>query len=429
MKISIKLLPHQNKFVTDVKTRFLALSGGYAAGKTYSLAVKGIYMAMLNVGFRGVLCSPTNSMARDSLTPMLRTMLEDNNIPYTYTSSPYPDFIVHFAHGSSQISIRSAENYKRLAGMNLAWFGVDEVDTIERGLAHRTWKMLISRLRSINAPYVQGFAVSTPEGYNFLYDYWVKEPRKTPRLKLKRKLIKASTYDNPYLDEEYIQSMLDSYPANLIEAYLHGNFVNLNTETVYYNFDRKTCATTKTLEDFDDEYEKVAIHIGMDFNVGKCCGIVHVIERDIVYAIDELSGIKNTEYMIKAIKRKFPERRIYVYPDASSDNESTNASRTDLQLLKAAGFSVRARRKNPRIRNRVISVNAMFLTASGQQRYYINIDRCPVYVEALETQAYGTDNKPDKEHDQDHPNDAGGYFIYYKYPIRVNNRKMKLSGF
>jgi len=52
-----------------------------------------------------------------------------------------------------------------------------------------------------------------------------------------------------------------------------------------------------------------------------------------------------------------------------------------------------------------------------------------VYVEALETQSYGKDNKPDKTHDQDHPNDAGGYFVYYRYPIRTSQKNLKISGF
>lgn len=173
---------------------------------------------------------------------------------------------------------------------------------------------------------------------------------------------------------------------------------------------------------------KAPIHVGMDFNVGKCVAIVHVIKDDVAYAIDELTNVHDTQEMIELLKKKFPDRKIYVYPDASGDNESTNASKTDIKMLKDAGFIVKARKKNPRVKNRVNSMNAKFLNAEGKREYYINTNACPVYVEALETQAYGKDGKPDKMHDQDHPNDAAGYFIYYKWPIKKKHKKIKISG-
>lgn len=427
MNVDIALLKHQHKFVLDVKTRFLALVSGYGAGKTKAMAFKAIYLSMLNTGFIGMLCSPTNAMAKDSVIPTLQETLEEQGIPYTYTATPYPKFVLHFAHGSSTVLIRSAENYKRLAGINLAWFGVDEADTIETALAHKMWKLLISRLRSL-APHIQGFTTSTPEGFGFMYQIFVKEPREKLELKASRRIIHASTYDNPYLEKGFITSLLETYPANLIKAYLDGQFVNLNTHSVYVNFDRDFNSTDKTLKDFDTETKKAHVHIGMDFNVGKCVGIVHIIDATKVYAIDEFTEIKNTEAMIRAIKQRYPDRRIYVYPDASSDNESTNASKTDLQMLRNAKFNVKAKTKNPRIKNRVNSMNAMFLSGNDNRRYYINISQCPVYVEALETQTYGKDGKPDKEHDQDHPNDAGGYFINYKFPIKVRQGSLKITG-
>ena len=429
MKLQAELLKHQYNFVMDVQTRFMALVGGYGCGKTHALAYKAIYLAMLNVGHLGLVLSPIHSMNKDNVIPKFDEVLREMGIPYTYTATPHPKFILHFAFGSTPILFHAAENYSRIAGLNLAWFICDEVDTTEHMLMHRVWKMLVSRLRAIGAPHPQGCCVSTPEGFKFLYDFFEKDVKRQPKLIKSRKLVRASTYDNPYLDAEYIQSMMESYPPNLITAYLHGQFVNLNEHSVYVNFDRKYNSTNKTVKDFDLTDDILAnLHIGMDFNVGKCTAIVHCIKDDIVYAVDEFSGIKNTEAMIAAIQKRYPDRRIYIYPDASGDNESTNASSTDIELLKAAKFIVKARKKNPRVVNRVNSMNAMFLNAVGNRRYFINTDKCPVYVEALETQAYGKDGKPDKTHDQDHPNDAGGYFIYYKWPIKIKQKRLKLAG-
>jgi hypothetical protein len=51
----------------------------------------------------------------------------------------------------------------------------------------------------------------------------------------------------------------------------------------------------------------------------------------------------------------------------------------------------------------------------------VNTDACPHYVEALEKQAYNSNGEPDKTTGMDHPIDAGGYFIAYRYPI---NRRL-----
>ena len=142
MNIDFQLLPHQLKFIEDIDTRFLALVAGYGSGKTHAFCLKGIYMAYLNPGHKGALLEPTNGMASDVLVPDLTALLIEYGIPFEFKASPYPTFKLFFEDGISTILIRSAENYKRLAGLNLAWFGVDECDTISKGIARKMWRLL-----------------------------------------------------------------------------------------------------------------------------------------------------------------------------------------------------------------------------------------------------------------------------------------------
>lgn len=438
-EVALKLLPHQHNFVSDTEHRFLGLVAGYGSGKTYSFCAKGIYMASINPGHMGALLEPTNAMAADVLVPAFQEMLVEMEIPHHYKATPYPTFYLHFTDETgevltSSVLIRSAENYRRLAGLNLAWFGVDECDTINRGTAWAMWRLLQSRLRA-PAEYIQGFTTSTPEGFNFLYEYFVKEVEERLREGKQvddRRIIHASTYDNErFLEPGYIKSLLESYPPNLIEGYLNGQFTNLNTGTVYIGFDRKYNHTDLTVEDFDDNERKVLapLHVGIDFNIDKTCGIIHVIDEDgLPLAVDEIVKQRDTETLIKTILQRYPNRDITVYPDSSGDNRKTNASATDIKLLKAAGFRVKANNKNPPVRDRINSMNAMFCNAEGERRYKVNRHKCPTYVEALETQAYNDKGEPDKAHDQDHPVDAGGYFIYKNYPLRSHSRPIKVVG-
>ena len=431
MDIEFDLLPHQYDFVSEVDSRFLGLVAGYGSGKTFAFCVKGIYLAYLNPGFDGCLLEPTNAMASDILVPSMIEILTEYDIPYTYRASPYPTFTIHMEEGDSKILIRSAENYTKLVGLTLAWFGVDEVDTIQKKVAWKMWRVMQSRLRA-PAEFIQGFTCSTPEGFSWLYEFFIKEPKdKAAKGQTvdDRIIQHAKSTDNPYNDDKFVESLIANYPANLQKAYIDGQFCNLEQSTVYEMFDRAKNHTNLTMEDFDERDKAgnvlnyATLHIGIDFNVGKCCGIVHCVNdrTKMVYAVDEMTGLRNTQAIIDHIRDTYPDRYIIVYPDSSGGSEKTNAATTDLRLLNAAGFKVRARTKNPPVRDRINSVNAMFCNGAQERRYYVNTDKCIVYTEALETQAYDKYGKPDKQHDADHPVDASGYCISLLYPIQVQS--------
>lgn len=457
------LLKHQKAFIADTNTRYLGLVGGYGCGKTRAFCLKAIQLASLNVGYTGMLCEPTNTMLYDVLIPEFTTLLEEYGIPFDYKQSPRPTFTLHFANGSSEIKMRSAENFGRLVGLNLGWFGVDEIDTAfnrKKDKIMQMWRVLISRLRA-RAPVTQGFVCSTPEGFGFLYEFFVKEIEEADILgkTLDRRMIQAKTMDNPHLDPEYLSDLMTQYPPNLLKAYMEGKFVNLNTATIYDSFDRNLNNDRTTLESFETDVAKgiympvnvpahvnmnalhqmhqqaqwnaankrTPIHIGMDFNVGKCAGVVHIIDAIGPIAVDELMGIKNTEEMIKEIKRRYPGRQIYVYPDSSGKSEKSNSSQTDINLLKGAGFNVEFNSKNPLVVDRINSMNAMFCNGEGHRRYRVNVEMCPKYTMALEQQTYDNQGKPDKSHDQDHPNDAAGYFIWKKFPLVPHHKKATIQ--
>lgn len=407
MKAKIELLKHQIDFVTDTSTRYLGLVTGYGGGKSFSLCVKAIHLASLNVGFRAAILEPTNVMVRDVLIPVMDGVLQDTGIRYTFRASPYPEYTLHFPHGSTTLLLRSAENYRRLAGLNLAFYGVDEADTIDKDTAIKMWRMLQSRLRTGNVR--QGFTTSTPEGFGFLHEFFVEQAEG----KTDRRLIQASSRDNPFLPEDFLVSLMETYPENLINAYIDGQFVNLASGNVYYAFSRHENRTTKTI----DDYPKHILHIGCDFNVNNTSGVVSVVDNNNVFVLDEIVGAYNTEGLIEEIISRYPNRQIMIYPDSSGKSERTNASMTDIVMLKRAGFEVYFHTKNPLIKNRVGSVNAMIKNGVGDRRVFVNIDKCKNLVKSFEQQGYDRSGQPEKDTGLDHIVDAFGYFIWYRFPI------------
>jgi hypothetical protein len=263
---------------------------------------------------------------------------------------------------------------------------------------------------------VNGIDVTTtPEGFKFVYEQFVKAVREKPELAALYGLVQASTYENAKnLPDDYISSLHSSYPPQLIEAYIRGQFVNLASGSVYPNFDRHLNHTPETIR------EQEPLHIGMDFNVLNMTAVVNVIRDDLPLSLAELTKVRDTPAMAAKLKERYLDKghTVTIYPDASGGNTSSkDASESDLSILKQAGFSVSVNPANPAVKDRVNAVNAMTLNDKGERRWKINTDACPVLTEAQEQQAYDKNGDPDKSTGHDHPNDAVGYFLVKRYPI------------
>lgn len=413
--VTVKLLKHQKAFVDDSETPYLGLVAGYGSGKTDALCFKAIQLSALNAGHMkpdqyNVLLEPTSIMVRTLLMPRFERILEQTGIKYTVVKSPVPSYTLQFAQGDVTIKLLSAQNTDRLVGFECAFFGVDEADTIQKSTMIEAWEKLQGRMRA--GVVRQGFTTSTPEGYNFLYQYFVKDAYEDGKPKTDRRLIKGSTYDNPFLPASYIPNLLGQYPAALIKAYLHGEFVNLNSGSVYYAFDRNAHHNDETTEANPDH----VLHIGMDFNVQHMSAAVAIVKKQKMYFVDEFVDYRNTGALIEAIQERYPDRHIIVYPDSSGKNSSANADGSSIQQLKEAGFTVKYHNVNPRVSNRIASVNALFVNAAKEKRCFVNTKKCVRITEDLEQQVYVA-GKPDKAHGTDHLNDAVGYVIWYLFPI------------
>ncbi len=412
------------------QARFLAMShkfkayvAGFGSGKTW-VGCGGICKGMwehpkINQGY----FAPTYPQIRDIFYPTVEEVAFDWGLKVQINESNKE---VHFYAGRQYRGTticRSMEKPATIVGFKIGNALVDELDVMPALKAQQAWRKIIARMRYKVAGLRNGIDVTTtPEGYKFVYQQFVKAVRDKPELATLYGLVQASTFDNEAnLPDDYIPSLLASYPPELIKAYLRGHFTNLTSGTIYHQFDRRlnNCA--------DEEQPGEPLFIGMDFNVGKMAAIVHVKREGLPRAVRELVKVYDTPAMIKRIQEEFwryeggryvASRQIYIYPDASGDSRKSNcASLTDIAQLREAGFSVIVNASNPPVKDRINSMNAMFCNALGERRYLVNVQRCPVYTESLEQQVWDKNGEPDKKADNDHPNDGGGYFIVKDYPI------------
>src|ERR1700677_1727013 len=121
--IKYTALPSQQKF-HDSTARFKGFSGPIGSGKSAALCHEAIRLTYLNPGRTGLIGAPTYPMLRDATQKALIEILEANKVPHVWNRA---ENVMVMSDSGSRILFRAVEEFERLRGSNLAWFGVDEL--------------------------------------------------------------------------------------------------------------------------------------------------------------------------------------------------------------------------------------------------------------------------------------------------------------
>lgn len=395
------LTDSQRAFAT-CRDAFPAYVGGFGSGKTAAAIARAMALKSHFKACDIAYYLPTYPLVEDIAFRRFPELCERKGWAYRLNKA---SAFIEFPN-AGRIVFRTMEHPERIIGYEVAHSILDELDTLKTEKAREVWNKVIARNRQKCGMANTVAVATTPEGFRFVYERWVKKP--APGYVL----FKAKTADNAAnLPAGYIDNLTASYPANLLLAYLGGEFVNLTSGSVYAEFDRTLNASAEKIQPNEP------LHIGMDFNVTRMAAVISVLRNGDPHAVEELTEVFDTPAMVKIIQERYPGHSIHVYPDASGQaRKSNNASESDLSLLRGAKFTVLNNNRNPAVKDRILSMNRM-IHIEGVRRLKVNIDGCPGYVEALEKQAYDKNGEPDKTAGLDHVVDAGGYFIAYKFPI------------
>lgn len=412
----------QVKFL-NLEKKFKAFVSGYGGGKTYvgaiGLCKHFMQFSRINAGY----FAPTYPMIRDIFYP---TIEEVASIFEMDTKINQANKEVSLSVRGSHIGTilcRSMDNPESIIGFKIGHALIDEFDVLPLDKAMMAWRKVIARMRYKVEGIRNGIDVTTtPEGFMATHKIFVENIQDNPDLAKNYGIVQASTYDNEEnLPDDYIPSLLEAYPEELIQAYLHGQFVNLKSGTVYRSYNRVTHNSNETIQ------EKETLRIGMDFNVQHMAASVFVERENGWHAVDELKDVFDTPDMARIIKERWKDKghRIIIYPDASGGSrKSADASTSDLSILRQAGFEIRANKSNPAVKDRINSVNKQFQIG----RLWVNAKSCRTLAGCLEKQAYDDNGEPDKKSGFDHMNDSFGYAIAYEFPIIRPHTQIKVGG-
>jgi hypothetical protein len=418
-------LPHQYEFLT-CQSVIKALVSGYGGGKTYIFLRECLKQHITNRResdnlSQGWVLYPTLDMAQDLFVDEFKILLDNKNIVYEYSAKKLTFTTIY-----GKIKIYTLEKPERMVGANLTWCGIDEFDTARESKSMAAFKKVLGRLRGNNKACL--FIVTTPEGFSSTYKIFV-ENASLLEDDIQKTIIHAKTTDNPYLPESYIKLLKSQYDERMLDAYLNGQFVNLNTGSVYYGFKRdRNVASYEVKID-----NNLPLELFFDFNVfPMSAGLAQSKNEQDIRIIKEwvLKGHSSTWDMCNVIKNDLDrDHDVIIYGDASGSAKSSNSDVSDYQIIdQELGSYFRSTeyqvpKANIAVRNRVNCVNAKL------QKEYIKINKdCVKLIKDFEQVTFTEKGDIDKSNiELTHISDACGYYIATKYPIIQRSNLIQVS--
>lgn len=413
--MQVSLNKPQMQFL-QMRHKFRGFVSGYRGGKTYVGSVARIDHFLRNPKINQGYFAPTYPQIRDIFYPTIEEVSHAMGVRCDIKTGNKEVHIYNGGKFIGTIICRSMQDPSSIIGFKIGDALCDELDTMSLDKAQAAWNKIIARMSYKGSTIRNGVDVTTtPEGFKFVYEKFFKNPTESYGL------IHASTYDNEAnLPDDYISSLIETYPEELIEAYLNGQFVNLTSGTVYRNYSKKTCGTDAIIQKGE------TLLIGQDFNVNNMASVVYVRREGVWLGVDELTGLADTPALMGVVGDRYQGHNIIFYPDSSGKNTSSkSASVSDISIINEK-YATRYRSTNPLVKDRVLAVNMAF--TKGLLK--INEEKCPETVKCLEQQAYDKNGVPDKSTGVDHQVDALGYPIAYEMPINrpAINTTLRMGG-
>jgi len=391
----------------DCAARYKGYSGPIGSGKSQALCQETIRLTYLNPGRTGLLGAPTYPMLRDATQATLFEILSANGLPYEHNKA---ENALVMGDTGSRILFRPVDDFERLRGTNLAWFGLDELTYTQE----ESWLRLEGRLRDPKAHRLCGFAAWTPKGYDWVYRKFVAKPSKAYQT------IYAKPSENRHLlgrDPEFYERLRDSYDETFYQQEVLGSYLNLDGTRVYSSFERKQNVADLTLD------PRRPILWALDFNVDPMSSVIAQITGGRVQVLDEIVIRRGTtrkacEEFLKRFPKHIPG--VLVFGDASGNAQQTSGS-SDFDMVKdhlaahsALEVDYRTQKSNPSVRERINLTNAKLRSAAGDIGLLVDA-KCTELIQDFEQVCFkGDSGQIDKDRDRrrTHLSDALGYLLW-----------------
>ena len=201
----------QSKFLL-MPNKFRAFVAGFGSGKTWvgcsSLCQSTWAYPKAPLGY----FAPTYPQIRDIFFPTIEEVAFDWGLNVRIKEANKEVDVYYGSQYRSTVICRSMEKPQTIVGFKILSALVDELDVMNKDKAQHSWRKIIARMRYTYPSAINRIDVATtPEGFKFTYEQFVKEANSTPEKRALYGMVQASTYDNEKnLPDDYISSLKES---------------------------------------------------------------------------------------------------------------------------------------------------------------------------------------------------------------------------
>lgn len=399
-------LPSQARFHRS-NARFKGYSGSIGSGKSQALCQEAIRLSYLNSGLTGLLGAPTYPMLRDATLMALLSILDECELPYELNRS---EMLLRMKDTGSKILLRSVDEFERLRGTNLAWFGVDELSYAPE----QAWLRLEGRLRDPKASRLCGFGVWTPKGRDWVYQRFFESPPGVYDVTV------ARPFENRYILDaipDFYERLRNSYDERFYRQEVLGEYLAVESNRVYHEFSREA-----HVGEVKPEYG-LPLLWALDFNVDPMCSVVAQRRGDFITVLDEIVIRRaSTHDACEEFWSRFRHHQagLVIYGDASGNSLKTSGT-TDYSMIRQffartpyRGIDYKVPAANPLVRDRVLVMNSRLRTADGELHMRIS-PKCGELIKDLEEVVFKTGTTlidKDRDPKRTHLSDALGYLVW-----------------
>lgn len=404
--------------------------GGFGSGKTFCGSLRGLYFALSWGGCKGLVTAKSQDLLDNTTKAKYIEHLGNigmkEGIHWWFENRKT---LMVFINGST-IMFKTAADWEQFRSMEFSWIELEEASFLEEKL----FLELLGRLRQPKRDewidyYRSLFMHTNPQGKRG----WLNKNFINPKTKHKSyRYVTASTRENIFLGEEYVETLEEQYSAEQLEELVEGRDVDNDNTVAFPQF---TSDNIKDNIEIDYNYPLI---LSCDFNYNPMCWYLMQERNGTWYVIKEL--IKQnvtTKQMCELIQPVLDEtgmRNIIIMGDSHGRDLKTNGTDYGVMLNhfnneRGYNTTLRVQKSNPPIKERLAVLRGYIKNAKGKIRLYVdsscekllyNFEECKNNLgnAGLHIPTDGEIQSDDNKRFLIHPIDATSYPIFYLNNLR-----------
>lgn len=350
------------------------LSGSVGSAKSCLLAHLVVTHCLFNSGAKVLVARKSMPDLKDTILNEILDHIEEDLVEGKDFIHNKSRSSIKFSNGSEIVTRSWADGkVKKVRSLILSMAVIEELTEEDDGKFYKELKMRVGRIPSIKEQLIV-CATNPDSPAHWAYKYFIANNNPL------RHVYYSITEDNPFLPQSYIDGIRETLSPKEALRMLHGQWVELSEEVVYYNYSRDRNYIDKKYI-FDNRHP---IDLYFDFNIasGKPMsagtgqlinGVYHAAKTYIVH------GARTLDIMEEMHRDGlFKNNGIFrVFGDAAGKHRDTRSVRSDYDIIEdflkkiGARYQMKVPKSNGAIRERHNKSNATFLNDLKQVRFYV----------------------------------------------------------